>query len=108
MLHVVLGPDEWQLWLTATGLPTRLATQRGMRFDDRLMALQAAMDGLGVAMGHAPIVEADIAAGRLVVPFDGYQLPAETGYYLVAPDETAELPKIAIFRKWLLGAARRG
>jgi LysR family glycine cleavage system transcriptional activator len=105
LLHVELGADEWQLWLTATGLPPRLATQRGMRFDDRLMALQAAMDGLGVAIGHAPLVEADIAAGRLVVPFDAYQLPAEAGYYLVGPHETADLTKIVTFRTWLLAAA---
>jgi LysR family glycine cleavage system transcriptional activator len=70
------------------------------------MALQAAMDGLGVAMGHAAIVEADLAAGRLVVPFGANQLPAEAGYYLVGPHETADLPKVATFRKWLLDAAR--
>jgi len=107
LLHVEMGYDEWQLWLTAAGLPASLATQRAMRFDDRLMALQAAIDGLGVAMGHAPIVEADLASGRLVVPFDAYQLPAEAGYYVVGPPETAELPKIKKFRSWLLAAANR-
>jgi LysR family transcriptional regulator, glycine cleavage system transcriptional activator len=107
LLHVDLGYDEWQLWLTAAGLPASIATQRVMRFDDRLMALQAAIDGLGVAMGHAPLVEADIAAGRLVVPFDAYQLPAEAGYYVVGPPETAETEKISRFRNWLLAAARR-
>jgi LysR family glycine cleavage system transcriptional activator len=105
LLHVEMGYDEWQLWLTAAGLPAAIATQRVMRFDDRLMALQAAIDGLGVAMGHAPLVETDIAAGRLVVPFDAYQLPAEAGYYVVGPPETAELDKIRKFRTWLLAAA---
>ncbi len=106
LLHVEPGADEWQMWLTAVGLPVNLATRRGMRFDDRLMAMQAAVDGLGVAMGHAPIVEADIASGRLVVPFGAYQLPAGTGYYLVGPNATAESPKIAKFRTWQLAAAR--
>ncbi len=105
LLHVEGAIDEWQLWLTAAGLPGGLAARRGMRFDDRLLAFQAAVDGLGVAMGHAPIVAADIEAGRLVVPFDAFQLPAEAGYYVVSPAETAGVPKIAKFRDWLLAVA---
>ena len=99
--------DEWQLWLTAAGLPVDLAARRGMRFDDRMLATQAAIDGLGVAMGHTPVVAADLAAGRLVVPFDAFQLPAEAGYYVVSPPETAGTPKIAAFRDWLLGVAKK-
>lgn len=108
LLQVELVFDEWRVWLTAAGLPPTLATRRIIRFDDRMMALQAAIDGLGVALGRSPIVDADIAAGRLVVPFGAYQLPSEAGYYLVCPEETAQRPKIARFRAWVLAAARRG
>ena len=107
LLHADTGRDEWVLWLTAAGLPPSLATQRGLTFDQRLMALQAAMDGLGVALGAARIVESDLAAGRLVVPFGAVVLPAEAGYYLVGPAETADTPKIALFREWLMRSARR-
>src|SRR5208283_1284960 len=48
LLHVNLYPEEWPLWLTAVGLPTSLATGPGLTFDLGLMALQAAIDGLGV------------------------------------------------------------
>ncbi len=34
------------------------------------MTLQAAIDGLGVAIGRTTYVEGDLAKGRLVVPFD--------------------------------------
>ena len=68
------------------------------------MALQAAIDGLGVALGRSAFVEGDIAAGRLVVPFE-MKLPAEAGYYVVAPEETADTPKIALFRDWLIASA---
>ena len=64
LLHVGAALDEWQLWLTAAGLPVDLAARRGMRFDDRMLATQAAIDGLGVAMGHTPVVAADLAAGE--------------------------------------------
>jgi LysR family glycine cleavage system transcriptional activator len=100
LLHAGVSRDDWQLWLTAAGLPTNLAAKPGLTFDLSLMALQAAIDGLGVALGRTPLVEADIAAGRLVVPFD-VKLPAEAGFYVVAPEETADTPKIAVFRDWL-------
>jgi len=103
LIHGTLSREDWQLWLTAAGLPTALATRPGLTFDLSLMALQAAVDGLGVALGRTAYVEGDIAAGRLVVPFD-VKLPAEAGYYIVAPQETAETPKIALFRDWLLTA----
>src|SRR6185437_4437239 len=106
LIHGSLTREDWQLWLTAAGLPTALATRPGLTFDLSLMAIQAAIDGLGVALGRTPFVEADIAAGRLVVPFD-VKLPAEAGYYVVAPEETAETPKIAVFRDWLMGVAAR-
>jgi LysR family glycine cleavage system transcriptional activator len=76
-------------------------------FDQSFMALQAAMEGLGVALGRSHLVEADIAAGRLVAPFD-IVIPQDAGYYVVAPEETADRPKIRIFRDWLRRSARSG
>ena len=107
LLHATVSREDWQLWLTAAGLPTSLATRRGLSFDQSFMAIQAAMDGLGVALGRTPYVEADIAAGRLVVPFD-VVLPADAGFYIVVPEETADTPKIALFRDWLIGSVAPG
>ena len=107
LLHATVSREDWQLWLTAAGLPTALATRRGLSFDQSFMATQAAMDGLGVALGRTPYVETDIAAGRLVVPFD-VVLPADAGFYIVAPEETADTPKIALFRDWLIGSVVPG
>jgi hypothetical protein len=78
-----------------------LAHRRGLTFDQSFMCIQAAIEGLGVALGRSAFVEADIAQGRLVVPFD-VVLPAEAGFYIVAPEETADDPKIALFRDWLM------
>ena len=104
LLHVNLYREEWLLWLTAAGLPASLAAGPGLTFDLGLMALQAAVDGLGVALGRTPFVEADIAAGRLVMPFD-IALPSEAGFYIVAPEPSANAPKIAQFRDWLISVA---
>lgn len=105
LLSVSTYRDEWALWLTAAGLPPVLA-DRALSFDMPLLAYQAAMDGMGVALGHTPLVEADIAAGRLVAPF-AMSLPSEMGFYFVVPEATADRPDIAALRDWLLASALR-
>ena len=107
LLHTTVSREDWQLWLTAAGLPPGIATRRGMTFDQGFMAIQAAVEGLGVALGRFHLVEADIAAGRLVAPFD-MVLPQDAGYYVVTPAATADLPKIARFREWLISSATPG
>ncbi|KQT20402.1 MULTISPECIES: transcriptional regulator GcvA [Bradyrhizobium] len=97
--------DDWRLWLTAAGLPSDIARQPGITFDMIFMTIQAAIDGIGVAMGRTSYVQDDIAKGRLVVPFK-IALPADAGFYLVAPEGRREAPKLAAFRQWLLAATQ--
>jgi LysR family glycine cleavage system transcriptional activator len=107
LLHTTVSREDWQLWLTAAGLPLSIATQRGLTFDQGFMAVQAATEGLGVALGRTRFVESDLAAGRLVAPFD-IALPQDAGYYVVAPIGTAESVKITLFREWLIASATPG
>lgn len=93
--------DDWRLWLTAAGVPADILKQPGLSFDMIFMTLQAAIDGLGVAIGRTTYVEGDLASGRLVVPFD-IRLPADAGFYLVYPEVAAQTRKLAAFRVWLL------
>jgi LysR family transcriptional regulator, glycine cleavage system transcriptional activator len=106
LLHSSSGDDDdWRLWLTAAGLPTNLSKQPGVTFDLAFMTLQAAIDGIGVAIGRTSYVEADIAKGRLVVPFK-MTLPADAGFYLVSPEARADTPKLSAFRHWLIASAQ--
>jgi LysR family glycine cleavage system transcriptional activator len=98
LLHCTVWPDGWTNWLAAAGQPG-LRGVRNPSYDLLLSAYQAAMQGAGVAMGLRTHIEADLAAGRLVRPFT-VALP-EKGYYVVAPEETADRPKIRAFRAWL-------
>lgn len=107
LLHTTSSGDDWRLWLTAAGLPQSIAARRGLTFDQGFMAIQAAVEGLGVALGRGHLVEADIAAGRLVAPFD-VELPQDAGYYVVTPEATADAPNIALFRDWLIASATPG
>jgi LysR family transcriptional regulator, glycine cleavage system transcriptional activator len=105
LLHTSAGGygDDWRLWLTAAGLPADVSKQPGLTFDLILVTVQAAIDGIGVAMGRTSYVEADIAKGRLVVPFK-ITLPADAGFYLVSPQAKPDAPKLAAFRQWLVAS----
>jgi LysR family glycine cleavage system transcriptional activator len=103
LLHIGSFPDDWQVWLTAAGVKSIDAT-RGVSFDNALVAYQAAMDGLGVALGRAPLVAPDLKAGRLVTPFD-FKMSSELAYYLIYPPESIRRRKIKAFRDWLMPLA---
>ncbi len=100
LLHVSLYPDDWRRWLTMAGYAD-LEAAGNQTFDDTMVVLQAAINGLGVALGRHAYVNADIAAGRLVKLFD-MALPQETAFYVVSPSATQDQPKVAAFRDWIL------
>ncbi len=99
LLHVVQMRDDWRVWLTAAG-QTDIDPTRGPRFDLSLTAIQAAVEGMGVALGHSNLVETDMRAGRLVAPFT-LNIPVDMAYYVVAPPERWDSPKVRAFREWL-------
>jgi LysR family transcriptional regulator, glycine cleavage system transcriptional activator len=101
LLHTSGGyDDDWRLWLTAAGLPTDISEQPGLTFDLIFVTVQAAIDGIGVAMGRTSYVEGDVADGRLVVPFKT-TLPSDAGFYLVSPQARTDSGKLSAFRQWL-------
>ena len=99
------GHGDWRTWLLAAGAD-RVDAARGPIFTDSSMLIQAAMAAQGVALARGVLAADELAAGRLVRPFT-LSLPTEYAYYLVCPINTAEQPKIAAFRDWLLREARR-
>ena len=107
LLHTSGYDDDWRLWLTAAGLPSNISKQPGLSFDLSFMTVQAAIDGIGVAMGRTSYVEGDIAKGRLIVPFK-IALPSDAGFYLVSPEARAESAKLSAFRQWLLASIQGG
>jgi LysR family glycine cleavage system transcriptional activator len=92
--------DYWLRWLTAAGLP-EVRPRRALSFNYTDLMIRAAIDGLGVALCPAALVSDDVAAGRLVRPFEVH-LRTESGYYLVTPLARATRPKIVAFRSWML------
>ena len=108
LLHVDWKDAEasWRMWLLAAGLHD-IDPTRGPRFTMENMAVQAALDGHGVALIGDILVADDLAAGRLVRPFDpSLSTPLTFSYYLLSAKDSAEQPKVEAFRDWLLEEAR--
>jgi LysR family transcriptional regulator, glycine cleavage system transcriptional activator len=64
---VAHAADEWPSWFESVGLSK--IRGKGPEFDYYGQALQAAADGVGVAIGISPYIDDDIKAKRLVTPF---------------------------------------
>ena len=75
------------------------------KFDSYLLALEAAMDGQGIAIAPHFLVAGDLKSGRLVKPFR-LEVPQPRRWYLVCRKERRSEPRIARFRDWLIGADR--
>jgi LysR family glycine cleavage system transcriptional activator len=109
LLHVTRAGEDWAAWGGLAGIDLSAAAG-GLRFDTIQMALEAAVAGIGVALGRLPRVEPDFAAHRLV-PVLGPPLVCATGYWLVMQRETVMRPEVNAFRKWIdaeLAAANDG
>ena len=102
LLHVN-DRHDWSKWLEAAGA-RHVDVSRGPVLNQASMAIDAAIDGQGVALARSALAAWDLIGGRLVRPFP-VALPASFAYWIVCPKATAKLPKIAAFTDWLLAEA---
>jgi LysR family transcriptional regulator, glycine cleavage system transcriptional activator len=102
LLHVS-DRQGWRQWLDFAG-STGVDPSRGPILNQASMAIDAAVDGQGVALARTALAAWDLIGGRLVRPFDT-AMPASYGYWIVCPKAAAKLPKIVAFSDWLLAEA---
>lgn len=99
LLHTSSLPRLWPDWLTKAQI-SALQPAATLTFDHFYLTLQAAIDGIGIAMGPIALVSDDLAAGRLVVPFSEPRLPSRS-YCTYVPDGRSADDLIVLFRSWL-------
>ncbi len=99
------GRPDWATWLKAAAVDNVDSTH-GVHFNHVNLALTAAVEGQGVVLSINALASEDIAAGRLVIPFD-IGLPLEYAYYLITLEEVTDHPNTAAFREWLIEEARQ-
>ena len=97
---------DWADFLGLLGLldDEEIDATRGPRFSDASLAVEAAIEGMGVTLAMKPLVSNEIEAKRLAIPFD-VTAPTSYSYYLVTPETQGENPSVAAFREWLLAEA---
>ena len=92
--------DDWGIWLAAAGLDPGAPRQRAAVFDSTRLAVEAAMEGLGLALGAPFLFENEIKSGRLVAPLKTVAAAGKS-YWLVCAKRDAERPSLVAFRAWL-------
>lgn len=107
--HVLIGsetrPGDWTDWLERAGSALGVAQRRRV-FDHFFVTLQAVVDGIGIGIGPLPVLQADLAAGRLLTPFPTISVP-RTGYVALIPFDANKTSSLTGFIDWLVaeGAA---
>lgn len=89
----------WRLWFESVGLEAD-EPRGGLIFDDASLLLDAAVEGLGVALARSGLAEQDLREGRLVRPFPE-SLSAEWGYFVVWRADSPKRALVERFRDWM-------
>ncbi|CAO3362742.1 LysR substrate-binding domain-containing protein [Azospirillum melinis] len=97
-------PGDWTGWLDAAGLQ-HLAGHPRQIFDHFFVTRQAVEDGLGIGIGPLPMLDIDIANGKLMTPLPEIRVP-RTGYVALVPPQADAGNLVAGFVDWLVGEAQ--
>lgn len=89
LLHTRLRPDAWSKWLLESGLEVP-GTVGGAFFDNIFLSVEAAVNGVGVAISPLILVEDDLANGRLLAPFEDKAVSGPGFHVLYRPDAGSE------------------
>jgi LysR family transcriptional regulator, glycine cleavage system transcriptional activator len=95
--------SDWDDWLNAQGLTDRAAGAERMFFSSSVLTWQAALDGLGMAIGQRALLTQELQSGLLIRPF-ARPLQRDSGHYLVRPAVQRQSRKVTAFRDWILQA----
>lgn len=90
---------DWGLWLETHGLqvPNRW---RSLYFTLYTMAVDAAVAGQGVLIGHAALIRDELNSGELIVPF-APRITSTKRYYALVHGDRADSPATRAFLDWL-------
>jgi LysR family glycine cleavage system transcriptional activator len=107
LIHVTSVSADWSHWFRTSGLEIPTSIDDGLRVDTLQMAFEAAISGLGIVLGRRPLIDEDIAAGRLA-PLAPEAIPSGSGYWLVTSETEFQKPEVKQFRRWLLAELGAG
>lgn len=92
---------EWRRWLASVGLPVMPAAQRHLYCSDLSVAIDLAIEGVGVVLVSDVLALGSVYQGALVRPF-GHKIEADGGWYVLADPKRLERPSVRAFGRWLM------
>ncbi|CAN5328365.1 transcriptional regulator GcvA [soil metagenome] len=93
----------WQDYFNALGVaPVRPAND--LWIDRSMMAIEAAVNGLGVVLESEILAGPELRDGRLVCPFESSTSIEQTSYFLIRSQTNRISPLCADFERWLRSA----
>jgi LysR family glycine cleavage system transcriptional activator len=105
LLDATVAPEGWRDWLAAAeaaGLDVSgISLDNARRFDLFTMSMTAAIQGVGVDLGRAPLVDHWMEQGLLAAPFD-LAVTSKRSYWLICRESFADSPEFRGFRDWLM------
>ena len=99
LLHATPRASDWQQWLEFAG-QDQINTASGLIFENTNLAVHAAIEGLGVAIGIEALIQGELANGQLVCPFD-IKRRSHHPIQLVFPIAKASDPLFQAIKDWL-------
>lgn len=98
------GQSAWALWLRQAGAHD-VDPRRGLQLGHSTLALEAAVDGLGVTLAMPILAAAELADNKLAIAFP-ISLPLNSAYYVITPSDTPPRAEVTAFRNWVIAEAR--
>ncbi len=98
--------EEWDHYLRSCGVAVDASVQSGPIFNETALCLDAAVRGLGVALGDDFLAAMHLSEGRLVRVLCPTVL-SKNAYYLAVSESTRRHPSVDVFRTWLLATLAR-
>lgn len=96
-------PFAWTQWLERSEIPPGEWPRKQMQFDHIHLALNAALQGVGLALAAPSIIRSVIRDGRLIIPFPQMVIARKRNYW-IRPRNRALPPEIDAFCRWLSDA----
>ncbi len=91
--------DEWSSWFAAAGVTPAAQVNAGIVFDTSLGMMEAALQGLGVALAPPSMFSRHLASGAVVQPFP---VTISLGsYWLTRLQSKPPTPAMQVFSDWL-------
>jgi LysR family transcriptional regulator, glycine cleavage system transcriptional activator len=98
LLHSATTSSAWSEWLILAGA-SQLRPLQHMEFEHVHLQLEAAVNGLGIALASLPLIEKDIESGRLVCPIREPEWCSQD--YVLISGNCEEDAAVKAFRTWI-------